>query len=156
MLAFSSALSVNMGRSIVHHSSSAASGQQQNAWREGVCMVSASPTRPAAAPVKKAATVRERQTKQPDMYRLYIYNDPINRRERVVDVLLKTCAGLTFSRAYAAMQEAHENGRGLVLVIAQEIAEHYCACINSGTSLYLTKTRKELNTQPEFCLLQST
>lgn len=92
-----------------------------------------------AAPVKervlekKVAVKKERQTKQPDMYRLYIYNDPINRRERVVDVLLKTCQGLSFSRAYAAMQEAHENGRGLVLVIAQEIAEHYCATINSGS-----------------------
>ena len=68
----------------------------------------------------------------PPMYRLYIYNDPVNKRERVVDVLIKTCQGLTFSRAYAAMQEAHENGRGMVLVVCQEIAEHYCATINGG------------------------
>lgn len=91
-----------------------------------------------AAPVKekvlkKKVTVSpERQTKQPNQYRLYIYNDPFNRRERVIDVLLKICQGLTFSRAYSAMQEAHVNGRGLVLVVYQEIAEHYCACINSG------------------------
>lgn len=96
-----------------------------------------------AAPVKekvlekKSKVETERQTKQPDMYRLYIYNDPINKRERVVDVLLKTCQGLTFSRAYSAMQEAHENGRGLVLVIAQEIAEHYCSVINSGKQIEL-------------------
>lgn len=94
----------------------------------------------ASAPVKERVTKKEvkttpeRKTKQPPMYRLYIYNDPINKRERVVDVLLKTCQGLTFSRAYAAMQEAHENGRGLVLIICQEIAEHYCDCINSGKS----------------------
>lgn len=48
-------------------------------------------------------------------------------------MLLKTCQGLSFGRAYAAMQEAHENGRGLVVVIAQEIAEHYCVTINSGS-----------------------
>lgn len=98
-------------------------------------MISTTPSR-VTTPERTTVTVtpeRQRQTKQPNMYRLYIYNDPINRRERVVDVLLKTCDGLSFSRAYAAMQEAHENGRGLVLIIAQEIAEHYCACINSGT-----------------------
>lgn len=77
--------------------------------------------------------LQQRETKQPEQYRLYIYNDPFNKRERVIDVLLKTCAGLTFSKAYAAMQEAHETGRGLVLIVAQEIAEHYCACILSGT-----------------------
>lgn len=77
--------------------------------------------------------LQQRETKQPEQYRLYIYNDPFNKRERVVDVLLKTCAGLSFSKAYAAMQEAHEKGRGLVLIVTQEIAEHYCACILSGT-----------------------
>lgn len=103
--------------------------------RMGTTCISAPPT-----PVKERSKTTpqvakpqlERETKQPEQYRLYIYNDPFNKRERVVDVLLKTCAGLTFSRAYAAMQEAHETGRGLVLVVAQEIAEHYCACILSG------------------------
>lgn len=91
-----------------------------------------------ATPTKERVTRKQtapspvREPKQPDMYRLYIYNDPFNKRERVVDVLLKTCQGLSFSRAYAAMQEAHETGRGLVLIICQEIAEHYCASINMG------------------------
>lgn len=87
---------------------------------------------------EKVAVKKQRQTKQPDMYRIFIYNDPFNRRERVIDVLLKTCQGLSFSRAYSAMQEAHEHGRGLVVVVAQEIAEHYCVTINSGT-LHLKK-----------------
>ena len=83
--------------------------------------------------LERQTTVKEqRETKQPDMYRLYIYNDPVNKRERVIEVLLKTCQGLSFSKAYSAMQEAHQSGRGMVLVIAQEIAEHYCATINSG------------------------
>lgn len=85
---------------------------------------------------KETSTETQKETKFPADYRLYIYNDPFNTRERVVDVLLKTCASLTFSRAYAAMQEAHETGRGLVLIIAQEIAEHYCACILSGLFIY--------------------
>lgn len=93
----------------------------------------ATPSTPTPTPVKSTDT--EIKTKTPNMYRLYIINDPVNRRERVIDVLLKTCQGLSFSRAYAAMQEAHENGKGLVLVIAQEIAEHYSACINSGMPL---------------------
>lgn len=97
--------------------------------RAPVRMVSAPPVKKV---VKEAKPSTERQTKQPDMYRLFIYNDPFNKRERVVDVLLKTCQGLSFSRAYAAMQEAHENGRGLVIVVFQEIAEHYCATINLG------------------------
>lgn len=99
---------------------------------------SAASVRMVGVPVKEPVTKKdvkttpERKTKQPPMYRLYIYNDPVNKRERVVDVLLKTCQELTFSRAYAAMQEAHENGRGLVLIICQEIAEHYCDCISGG------------------------
>ena len=120
----------------------------QNLIPKNVCSTSVRYTTPCrmmvgAAPVKEKILKKEskveteRQTKQPNMYRLYIYNDPINKRERVVDVLLKTCQGLTFSRAYSAMQEAHENGRGLVLVIAQEIAEHYCATINSGKDIEL-------------------
>lgn len=100
-------------------------------------MVSAVPVKEKVLK-KKTATSPERQTKVPNQYRLYIYNDPINRRERVVDVLLKTCQGLTFSRACAAMQEAHENGRGLVIIVYQEIAEHYCAVINSGKFLVLS------------------
>lgn len=89
---------------------------------------------PALQKVSEKKTTQEKKPefKQPDMYRLFIYDDPMNKRERVVDVLLKTCQGLSFSKAYVVMQEAHENGRGLVLVIAREIAEHYCATINSG------------------------
>lgn len=95
-----------------------------------VKMVSATPVKEKV--VKEVDVEKERETKSPDMYRLYIYNDPFNTRERVVDVLLKTCQGLSFSRAYLAMQEAHENGRGLVIVVIQEVAEHYCASINTG------------------------
>ncbi|PXF47595.1 ATP-dependent Clp protease adapter protein CLPS1, chloroplastic [Gracilariopsis chorda] len=102
----------------------------QQAARNTIVMVSAPPAQETVLD-KQVNTEKKKEFKKPDMYRLFIYNDPVNKRERVVDVLLKTCQGLTFSRAYAAMQEAHENGRGLVLIIAQEIAEHYCATINS-------------------------
>ncbi len=30
------------------------------------------------------------------------------------------------------MEEAHNNGKGLVMVLHQELAEHYCSSINSG------------------------
>jgi len=95
-----------------------------------VAMISSTPVKEKV--VKEVDVERERKTKPPEMYRLFIYNDPFNTRERVIDVLLKTCQELSFSRAYAAMQEAHENGRGLVVVVIREIAEHYCATINTG------------------------
>lgn len=91
--------------------------------------ISASTSAPAS-PKLRPTPVVTRQPTTPPLYRLYIYNDPFNKRERVVDILLKTCQELSFSRAYSAMQEAHENGRGLVLVVCQEIAEHYCSVIN--------------------------
>ncbi|KAI0559917.1 Clp protease ClpS [Gracilaria domingensis] len=103
----------------------------QQAARNMTVMVAAPPAKEKVLE-RKASTEQKKEFKLPDMYRLYIYNDPVNTRERVIDVLLKTCQDLSFSRAYSAMQEAHENGRGLVLVIAQEIAEHYCATINSA------------------------
>lgn len=66
------------------------------------------------------------------MYRLFIINDPFNTKARVIEVLLKVVQGLTFSRAQVAMEEAHTNGKGLVMVLHQELAEHYCSTINSA------------------------
>ncbi|CAN8066204.1 unnamed protein product [Agarophyton chilense] len=119
---------------VLHASSSrsvCASRIAQQAARNTSVMVAAPPSKQKVLE-KKVNTEQKKEFKQPDMYRLFIFNDPINTRERVINVLLQTCQGLSFSRAYSAMQEAHENGRGLVLVIAQEIAEHYCASINSA------------------------
>lgn len=49
----------------------------------------------------------------------------------MVKILLKIVAGLSFSKAYGAMQEAHVNGKGLVIVTQQELAEEYCSQINA-------------------------
>lgn len=71
----------------------------------------------------------DRERKMGPKFHLYIINDDFNRRERVIDILLKTVDGLSFSRAYASMQEAHMHGKGHVVTVVQELAEHYCALI---------------------------
>jgi ATP-dependent Clp protease adaptor protein ClpS len=73
--------------------------------------------------------MRERVTNRGPKYRLYVVNDEFNRRERVVEVLLKAVDGLSFSRAYASMDEAHKHGKGHVTTVVQELAEHYCEVI---------------------------
>jgi ATP-dependent Clp protease adaptor protein ClpS len=72
---------------------------------------------------------KERLTNHGPKYRLYIVNDDFNRRERVVEVLLKTVDGLSFASAYASMDEAHKHGKGHVTTVVQELAEHYCEVI---------------------------
>ncbi|KAA8491997.1 ATP-dependent Clp protease adapter protein CLPS1, chloroplastic [Porphyridium purpureum] len=78
---------------------------------------------------KVKVTIKENVTDKGKMYRLYILNDPFNTREFVIQTLLKVIPTLTFSRAYAAMQTAHETGQGLVIISPQEMAEHYCSQI---------------------------
>lgn len=71
---------------------------------------------------KKSRTARKR----PPMYRVILHNDNFNRREYVVQVLLKVVDGLTVDDAVNVMQEAHMNGLSLVTCCAQEVAEQYC------------------------------
>jgi ATP-dependent Clp protease adapter protein ClpS len=72
---------------------------------------------------------KQRMTNHGPKYRLYILNDDFNRRERVIEVLLETVDGLSFSSAYASMDEAHNNGKGHVTTVVLELAEHYCETI---------------------------
>lgn len=49
----------------------------------------------------------------------------MNRREYVVQALMKVVDGLTMEDAIQVMQEAHDNDLALVTVVAQNIAEEY-------------------------------
>jgi ATP-dependent Clp protease adaptor protein ClpS len=49
----------------------------------------------------------------------------MNRREYVVQALIKVVDGLTMEQAIEVMHEAHHNNIALVTVTAQETAEEY-------------------------------
>lgn len=67
------------------------------------------------------------------MYRVLLHNDNYNRREYVVQVLLKVVEGYTVDDAVNVMHEAHMNGLAMVTQCAQEDAEKYCEGMrNSG------------------------
>ncbi|GER51588.1 ATP-dependent Clp protease adapter protein clpS [Striga asiatica] len=59
-------------------------------------------------------------------YRVLLHNDDQNKREYVVQVLMKVIDGMTLDNAVNIMQEAHYNGMSVVIVCGQEDAEEYC------------------------------
>ena len=67
---------------------------------------------------------RSRKTTPP--YRVILHNDDFNRREYVVQVLMKVIPGMTLDNAVNIMQEAHCNGLSLVIICAQADAEEHC------------------------------
>jgi len=88
--------------------------------------------------IAKPGTDRRTGTikKRPPVYRVILHNDNHNRREYVVQVLLKVVDGLTVDDAVNVMQEAHMNGLALVTCCAQELAETYCQGLrNNGLTV---------------------
>ncbi|KAL3629671.1 ATP-dependent Clp protease adapter protein CLPS1, chloroplastic [Castilleja foliolosa] len=59
-------------------------------------------------------------------YRVLLHNDNFNKREYVVQVLMKVIPGMTLDNAVNIMQEAHHNGRAVVIICAQADAEEHC------------------------------
>ena len=59
-------------------------------------------------------------------YRVILHNDNFNKREYVVQVLMKVIPGMTVDNAVNIMQEAHINGLAVVIVCAQADAEQHC------------------------------
>lgn len=71
-------------------------------------------------------TRRNTRRRRPPSYRVLLHNDNYNRREYVVQVLMKVVEGTTVDDAVNIMQEAHVNGLALVAQCAQDQAELYC------------------------------
>eukprot|EP01026_Neomeris_dumetosa_P037859 TRINITY_DN3077_c0_g1_i1.p1 TRINITY_DN3077_c0_g1~~TRINITY_DN3077_c0_g1_i1.p1 ORF type:complete len:159 (-),score=6.87 TRINITY_DN3077_c0_g1_i1:310-786(-) len=65
-------------------------------------------------------------------YRVMLHNDPVNKREYVVKVLMKVVDGMSFDEALNVMYEAHNNGIGLVIICLIESAQQYCQGLRSG------------------------
>ncbi|KAK4426701.1 ATP-dependent Clp protease adapter protein CLPS1, chloroplastic [Sesamum alatum] len=59
-------------------------------------------------------------------YRVLLHNDNYNKREYVVQVLMKVIPGMTLDNAVNIMQEAHHNGMSVVIICAQADAEEHC------------------------------
>jgi ATP-dependent Clp protease adaptor protein ClpS len=58
-------------------------------------------------------------------YAVLLHNDEVHSMDFVVESLLKSVPGLTQPEAIAVMLEAHQTGRGVVIVCPLEQAEHY-------------------------------
>ncbi|GAB4840264.1 ATP-dependent Clp protease adapter protein CLPS1, chloroplastic [Ancistrocladus abbreviatus] len=67
---------------------------------------------------------KSRKTAPP--YRVILHNDDFNKREYVVQVLMKVIPGMTLDNAVNIMQEAHCNGLSVVIICAQADAEEHC------------------------------
>ncbi|KAF2311183.1 hypothetical protein GH714_019933 [Hevea brasiliensis] len=67
---------------------------------------------------------KSRKTAPP--YRVILHNDNYNKREYVVQVLMKVIPGMTLDNAVNIMQEAHYNGLSVVIICAQADAEEHC------------------------------
>jgi ATP-dependent Clp protease adaptor protein ClpS len=80
--------------------------------------------RPATKPGQDKR--RDAARRRPPSYRVLLHNDSYNRREYVVQVLMKVVEGTTVDDAVNIMQEAHVNGLALVTQCSQEKAELYC------------------------------
>ncbi|KAG6411169.1 hypothetical protein SASPL_129246 [Salvia splendens] len=59
-------------------------------------------------------------------YRVMLHNDNHNKREYVVQVLMKVIPGMTLDNAVNIMQEAHINDLAVVIICAQADAEEHC------------------------------
>eukprot|EP00271_Cylindrocystis_brebissonii_P002984 TRINITY_DN13725_c0_g2_i1.p1 TRINITY_DN13725_c0_g2~~TRINITY_DN13725_c0_g2_i1.p1 ORF type:complete len:256 (-),score=46.68 TRINITY_DN13725_c0_g2_i1:274-1041(-) len=74
----------------------------------------------------------KRKKKISPPYRVLLHNDNFNRREYVVQVLMKVIPAMTVDQAVNIMQEAHINGMACVITCAQEEAEEFCQSLRTN------------------------
>ncbi|CAO2191541.1 unnamed protein product, partial [Urochloa humidicola] len=89
-------------------------------------------------PVEKTTPGRQsefdvkKKRKMTPPYRVMLHNDNYNRREYVVQVLMKVIPGMTVDNAVNIMQEAHVNGLSVVIVCSQSEAEEHCTSLRGN------------------------
>ncbi|KAF3437883.1 hypothetical protein FNV43_RR20639 [Rhamnella rubrinervis] len=84
------------------------------------------PTIERTAPGRESEFDIRRKRKMAPPYRVLLHNDNYNKREYVVQVLMKVIPGMTLDNAVNIMQEAHYNGMAVVIICAQVDAEEHC------------------------------
>jgi len=86
----------------------------------------------AAVLDKQAEKVSQGDPTQGKPYKVLLHNDPVNRRDYVVKVLVQVVEGFTVDEAYRVMEEAHTTGVGLVCVCGQTEAEDYVDALRTN------------------------
>jgi ATP-dependent Clp protease adaptor protein ClpS len=84
------------------------------------------PTIDKPTPGRESEFDLKKKKKMSPPYRVMLHNDNFNKREYVVQVLMKAIPGMTVDIAVNVMNEAHINGLAVVIVCPQEDAEDYC------------------------------
>ncbi|KAL1318593.1 hypothetical protein HN51_070907 [Arachis hypogaea] len=84
------------------------------------------PTIETTSPSRQSEFDLRKSRKTSPPYRVLLHNDNYNKREYVVQVLMKVIPGMTLDNAVNIMQEAHYNGMAVVIVCAQVDAEDHC------------------------------
>ncbi|KAE9600286.1 hypothetical protein Lal_00045440 [Lupinus albus] len=84
------------------------------------------PTIERTSPGRESEFDLRKSKKTSPPYRVLLHNDNFNKREYVVQVLMKVIPGMTVDNAVNIMQEAHINGMAVVIVCAQVDAEDHC------------------------------
>ncbi|XP_068660669.1 ATP-dependent Clp protease adapter protein CLPS1, chloroplastic-like [Aristolochia californica] len=84
------------------------------------------PTVEKTSPGRESEFDLRKSRKMSPPYRVLLHNDNYNKREYVVQVLMKVIPGMTLDNAVNIMQEAHYNGLAVVIICAQADAEEHC------------------------------
>uniref|UniRef100_A0A2P2K9I4 Uncharacterized protein LOC105123758 n=1 Tax=Rhizophora mucronata TaxID=61149 RepID=A0A2P2K9I4_RHIMU len=84
------------------------------------------PTIEKTTPDRESEFDLRKSRKMSPPYCVILHNDNFNKREYVVQVLMKVIPGMTLDNAVNIMQEAHYNGLSVVIVCAQADAEEHC------------------------------
>ncbi|KAJ6816420.1 ATP-dependent Clp protease adapter protein CLPS1, chloroplastic [Iris pallida] len=84
------------------------------------------PTIERTTPGRESEFDVRKSRKMSPPYRVMLHNDNFNKREYVVQVLMKVIPGMTLDNAVNIMQEAHINGLSVVIICAQADAEEHC------------------------------
>ncbi|CAL9167149.1 unnamed protein product [Musa hybrid cultivar] len=84
------------------------------------------PTIEKTTPGRESEFDLKKSRKMAPPYRVILHNDNYNKREYVVQVLMKVIPGMTLDNAVNIMQEAHHNGLAVVIICSQADAEEHC------------------------------
>ncbi|CAK9865682.1 unnamed protein product [Sphagnum jensenii] len=90
------------------------------------------PTLDKPTPGRESEFDIKRKKKLSPPYRVMLHNDNFNKREYVVQVLMKVIPGMTVDIAVNVMQEAHVNGLAVVIICPQNDAEEHCSQLRNN------------------------